>query len=60
MAKRRKRRAPGSGYAQPAANKTWIAFFPKVGGGYHVRRGFDTRAVAEAWLDSLLKQMKPT
>lgn len=56
MAKRRKRRSPGSGYAQPADNKTWIAFFPKLGGGYHVRRGFDTRAAAEAWLDSLLKQ----
>lgn len=57
MAKRRKRRSPGSGYAQPAADKkTWIAFFPRVGGGYHVRRGFDTRATAEAWLDSLLKR----
>jgi integrase len=59
MAKRRKRRRPGTGYAQPAADKkTWIAFFPKIGGGYHVRRGFDTRAAAEAWLDSLLKRQE--
>jgi hypothetical protein len=60
MAKRRKRRSPGTGYAQPAADKkTWIAFFPKLAGrGYHVRRGFDTRAAAEAWLDSLVKRQE--
>lgn len=57
MPRRRKRRAPGSGYTTQAANGTWSAFFPKsVGGGYHVRKGFDTRAHAEIWLDSLLKQ----
>lgn len=57
MAKRRDdRRKPGTGYAKQAKNKTWIALFPKFGGGYHVRRGFDTRKAAEAWLDSLVKQ----
>ena len=58
MAKRRKRRQHGSGYAQQARNGTWIAFFPRLGGGHHVRRGFDTRASAEAWLDSLLKRQE--
>ena len=56
MAKRRKRRKPGTGYATQAPNNTWSAFFPKFGGGYHVRKGFDTRARAEAWLNSLLVQ----
>lgn len=56
MAKRRKRRAPGTGYASKATNGTWTAFFPRVQGGQHVRRGFDTRTHAEAWLDSLLTQ----
>lgn len=54
--KRRSRRAPGTGYAAEAANGTWTGYFPKLGDGYHVRRGFDTRAAAEAWCDSLLKQ----
>ena len=53
---RHKRRKPGSGYTTQAPNKTWSAFFPKRGSGYHVRKGFSTRALAEAWLDSLLKQ----
>jgi len=55
MARRkRERRKPGTGYASQAKNKTWIAFFPKLGGGHHVRRGFSTRSLAEAWLDSLV------
>lgn len=53
--KKRERRAPGSGYASQTANGTWRAVYPKFGGGSHVRRGFDTRAAAEAWLDSLAK-----
>lgn len=56
MAKRDDRRKPGTGYTTQATNKTWTAYFPKFGGGYHVRRGFSTRALAEAWLDSLLKR----
>jgi integrase len=59
MAKRRKRdgrRAAGSGYAAPATNGTWTAFYPKFGGGYHVKRGFRTREAAEAWCDSLVAQ----
>ena len=59
MAKRRKRdgrRKPWTGYAAQAKNGTWGAFFPKPGGGHHVRKGFDTRENAEAWLDSLVKQ----
>jgi integrase len=54
MAKRRKRRKPGTGYADQAKNGTWIAFFPKNGGGYRARRGFGTRQAAEDWLDSLV------
>ena len=58
MAKRRKddsgRRKPGSGYATQAANGTWIGHYPKQPTGYHVKRGFDSRAAAEAWCDSLL------
>jgi integrase len=58
MAKRRKpgRRKPWTGYASQAKNGTWGAFFPKPGGGHHVRKGFDTKQDAEAWLDSLVKQ----
>lgn len=59
MAKRRKptqRRKPGTGYASQAKNGTWIGHFPKLGGGYHVRRGFDTKSHAEAWCDSLVEQ----
>lgn len=56
MAKKRKRRKPNTGYTTQAPNKTWSAFFPRFGGGYHVRKGFDTRPTAEAWLDSLLEQ----
>lgn len=57
MARRkRERRKPGTGYASQARNKTWTAFYPKLGGGNHARRGFDTRAAAEAWLDSLVAQ----
>lgn len=54
--KKRERRKPGTGYASQARNKTWTAFYPKLGGGQHARRGFDTRAAAEAWLDSLVVQ----
>lgn len=56
MAKRRSRRTPGTGYTTKAPNGTYTAYFPKIGGGYHVRRGFDTSAAAEAWCDSLLTQ----
>ncbi|HEU5013925.1 MAG TPA: site-specific integrase [Roseiflexaceae bacterium] len=56
MAKRHTRRTPGTGYTTKAPNGTSTAYFPKRGGGYHVRRGFDTSAAAEAWLDSLLTQ----
>lgn len=56
--KRRARRARGSGYTQQAPNGTWIAFFPKRPAGYHVRRGFDRRQDAEAWLDSLTKRQE--
>jgi integrase len=57
MAKRkRERRKPGSGYTTAAPNQTWSAFFPKRPSGYHVRKGFRTRALAEAWLDSLGQQ----
>lgn len=52
--KKRERRKRGSGYASQAANGTWIAFFPKRPAGWHVRRGFDSRASAESWLDSLV------
>lgn len=58
MARKGKRRAPGSGYTSEAPNGTWIAHYPKLGGGYHVRRGFDTRAAADAWLDTLTKQQQ--
>lgn len=57
MAKRHKddgRRKPGSGYASAAPNGTWIGHFPKHPRGYHIKRGFNTRAAAEAWCDSLL------
>lgn len=58
MGRRRKdedrRRKPGTGYTTQATNGTWTGHFPKFGGGYHVRRGFDTKPAAEAWLDSLL------
>lgn len=58
MARKRKddagRRKPGTGYATAAKNGTWTAYYPKLGGGYHVRRGFDTKPLAEAWLDSLV------
>lgn len=58
MAKKRKdddgRRKPGTGYATAAPNGTWIGHFPKQPTGYHVKRGFDTRAAAETWCDSLL------
>jgi integrase len=56
MAKRRTRRKPGSGYTTQAPNKTWSAFYPKLGGGYHVRKGFGRRQDAEAWLDALATQ----
>jgi integrase len=58
MPKRRQRtrRKPSTGYTSQATNETWIAHFPRLGGGYHVRRGFSTRSLAEDWLDSLLKQ----
>lgn len=58
MAKRRKdeRRTPGTGYTTQAANGTHTGYYPRLGGGYHVKRGFDTRAAAEAWLDSLVAQ----
>lgn len=60
MARRKRdddgRRKHGTGYASKARNGTYTAFFPKFGGGYHTRRGFSTRAAAEAWLDSLAKQ----
>jgi integrase len=60
MAKRRKagRRKPNTGYASEAPNGTWIAHFPKSPRGYLVRRGFDTRAAAEAWCDSLLSRQR--
>ena len=51
----RTRRKPGTGYTQPSGS-TWIAFYPKFGGGYHVRRGFGSRPQAEAWLDALVAQ----
>lgn len=59
MARRRKeepegRRKPGTGYATQAPNDTWTGHYPKQPRGYHVKRGFDTRASAEAWCDSLL------
>lgn len=57
MAKKRNddgRRKPGTGYATEAPNGTWIGHFPKQPTGYHVKRGFDSRASAEAWCDSLL------
>ena len=57
MAKRRKRperRKPGTGYAGQAKNGTWTAFFPRPSGGYGSRRGFNTRQIAETWLDSLV------
>lgn len=54
MARRKSgRRTRGSGYAQRARNGTWTAFFPKRPSGYLVRRGFDRRQDAEAWLDAL-------
>lgn len=53
MAKRRK---PGTGYTTKAKSGTWNALYPKRGGGYHVRKGFSTRALAENWLDSLVAQ----
>ncbi len=57
MARKRKpRRKPGSGYTTQAANKTWSAFFPKRPTGYHVRKGFSSRTLAENWLDSLGQQ----
>lgn len=59
MARRKRgRRKPGTGYATEAPNKTWTGYFPKFGGGYHTRRGFDTRETAEDWLDSLVDQQK--
>lgn len=58
MARRSKssdsRRKPNTGYATQAPNGTWIGHFPKFPRGYHVKRGFDTRAAAEAWCDTLL------
>lgn len=54
MAKRRKRRTPGTGSTTKEANGTWTARYPKLGGGYHVRRGFDSRSAAEAWCNSLV------
>lgn len=55
MAKRkRQRRKPGSGRSYQAANTTWTACYPRIGGGEHVRRGFRTRQEAESWLDSLV------
>lgn len=56
--KQRERRKRGTGYAGQAKNGTWTAFFPKHPDGWHVRRGFDTRATAEAWLDSLVKRQE--
>lgn len=58
MARRRRdeRRPPGTGYATQAPNGTFTAHFPKIPTGYHVKRGFDTRARAEAWLDQLATQ----
>lgn len=56
MARRRNRRKPNTGYTTQAKAGTWNALFPRFGGGYHVRKGFDSRASAEAWLDSLLEQ----
>lgn len=50
------RRKPNTGYTTQAKNETWTAYYPKLGGGYHVRRGFTTKALAEAWLDSLVTQ----
>jgi integrase len=60
MARKRKptRRKPGTGYTTQAKNGAWSALFPKFGGGYHVRKGFNTRSAAEAWLDSLAEQRK--
>lgn len=54
MAKRRKRRTPGTGTTTKEANGTWTARYPKLGGGYHVKRGFGTRAAAEDWCNSLV------
>jgi integrase len=51
---RRRRRSPGTGTATKEANGTWTARFPRIGGGYHVRRGFRTRQAAEGWCDSLV------
>jgi len=50
------RRPRGSGYATKAPSGTWTAYYPKFGGGYHVRRGFRTRQDAEAWCDALAAQ----
>ncbi len=61
MAKRRKRdgrRSPGTGYTAQAKNKSWTGYYPKFGGGYHVKRGFSTREAAEAWCDTLHAQHK--
>lgn len=57
MAKRRRKRTPGTG-GTTKDGPTYTARYPKVGGGYHVRRGFDTRAAAEAWLDSLVARQE--
>lgn len=59
MARKRKddsRRKPGTGYATQAPNGTWTGHYPKAPRGYHVKRGFDSRAAAESWCDTLLER----
>lgn len=55
MARRKRRRRPGSGYIRPLPNGRAQAHYPKPGGGYLVKR-CDTPAAAEAWLAELGKQ----
>ncbi len=63
MARRKKpeqrtRRKRGTGYAGQAKNGTWTAFYPRHPKGWHTRRGFSTREIAEAWLDSLVARQE--
>jgi integrase len=53
--KQQRRRRPGTGYTTREPNGNWKASFPKST-GYFVRKGFVTKAAAEAWLDELVKQ----
>jgi integrase len=57
MARRKKqqRRSPGSGYIVATPNGRFKAFFPKAGGGYHIKT-HDTHEEAAGWLADLATQ----